>query len=606
MGEGVRLGGPVVPAASLVATSIPTGYNSVMEPSRLGPYLIHQRLGRGGMGAVYEAEDTGTGRRVAVKILAAHFGDDEPLRRRFAAEIEALKRLRHPGIVELLAFGEEDGQPYFAMELVPGKSLEHLLRAGRRFGWRPVVQVAAEIAKALKAAHDAGCVHRDLKPANLLFTEDDAGRVGVKLADFGIARLFGDAGQTQAGSVVGTAEYMAPEQAAGLAVDHRADLYALGLVMFAMLTGRPPFQGGQPLEVLGRQRRERPPRVSTLVPDVPPALDDLIDRLLAKEPSARPPSALVVARQLSAIDAAAANVAGGGLPGQGKTTAADAVTREVRSDTHTGGAAEVDLFAPTRDIPGPRAAGTRRGAAPGQATRNEDGPEVDFAGRETTPEFGREGDRPRPRNEYIDVEEERRRRTARETRWRRWEFGLRALAATALAAAVGLVGWWTLRSPTADELHAKIRALVEAGRDPLDGKKDAFDLIGRFLDRHPDDARGDELRGYRRDVEVDRLRRRVELRERRNQEPHLRVEREYRVALASRQSDPQAALTALEAILVMPPEIRFAAVNPRFEEDELLRDRGVWDDLVKRKIAEMRRLDAVEQRVERQDASRRE
>ena len=264
-----------------------------MEPTRLGPYAIRRRIGRGGMGTVYEAVDA-AGRPVAVKTLSAYLGDETGLRRRFEAEIETLKGLRHPGIIRLIAFGEDEGVPFFAMELVPGRSLEETLKAGRTFSWQETVTVAGEIARALKAAHDQGIVHRDLKPANLLLPDEPGG--GVKLADFGIARLFGDTGQTLAGTVVGTAEYMAPEQAAGGPVDHRVDLYALGLVMYAMLVGRPPFRGGEVGEVLRRQQRETPARVSAFVTDVPATLDRLIEKLLAKDPADRPATALALGR----------------------------------------------------------------------------------------------------------------------------------------------------------------------------------------------------------------------------------------------------------------------------------------------------------------------
>ena len=232
-----------------------------MDPTRLGPYTIRCQLGRGGMGTVYEAVDP-SGTAVAVKTLRAHLGDIAGVRRRFESEIEALKELRHPHIVRLLAFGEEEGRPFFAMELVRGHSLEELLKAGRRFTWEETVATALEITRALKAAHDRGIVHRDLKPANLLFPDAEGPDDGVKLADFGIARLFGDSRQTQAGTVVGTAEYMAPEQAAGEPVDQRVDLYALCLVMYAMLVGRPPLRGPDLADVLRRQQRETPPRVS--------------------------------------------------------------------------------------------------------------------------------------------------------------------------------------------------------------------------------------------------------------------------------------------------------------------------------------------------------
>ena len=292
-------------------------YTNPMNPTQLGPYEIKSRLGRGGMGAVYEAIDTTSGDTVAVKVLASHLADDPGLRSRFEAEIETLKNLRHPGIVRLLAFGEQDDQPFFAMELVRGKSLEQILRSGRRFTWQETVAVAVEVTRALKVAHDHGIVHRDLKPANLLvadpvsgLTEPEAGtdsqsnaaKVTVKLADFGIAKLFGGVAHTAIGHVVGTAEYMAPEQATGRPIDHRADLYALGLVMFAMLTGSPPFRGTQLTEVIDKQRRVIPPRVASLVPDVPAELDELLARLLSKDPAQRPASALALGRLLSAIE----------------------------------------------------------------------------------------------------------------------------------------------------------------------------------------------------------------------------------------------------------------------------------------------------------------
>jgi len=149
-----------------------------MQPTQLGPYSIGTRLGRGGMGAVYEATDTTTGATVAVKVLAAHLVDDPGLRSRFRAEIDTLKALRHPSIVQLLAYGEQDDQPYFAMELVRGQSLEQILRSGRTFSWRETVATGLAVAQALKVAHDHGVVHRDLKPANLLISTDGT----VKLA----------------------------------------------------------------------------------------------------------------------------------------------------------------------------------------------------------------------------------------------------------------------------------------------------------------------------------------------------------------------------------------------------------------------------------------
>ena len=374
-----------------------------MNPTRLGPYTITSRLGRGGMGTVFEAVDS-TGAAVAVKVLSSHLAEDPGLRRRFDAEIETLKNLRHPGIVRLLAFGEEDDQPFFAMELVRGRSLDHLLRDGRRFTWRETVAMAGEIARALKVAHDHGVVHRDLKPANLLVLETAAGAADaagptVKLADFGIAKLFGGAAHTALGNVVGTVEYMAPEQAAGRHVDQRADLYALGLVMYAMLTGGPPFKGKQFTEVISMQQRVVPPRVSSFVRDVPPELDELIARLLAKDPAQRPANALALSRLLAAIDALhppglGLATAGGTAPGNAAAarptespggapalpaatlpTARSAPPRAVVDPRSPGPTAHERSERPTRPVP----SGVDRSASPPDAdplaaTRDHAGP----------------------------------------------------------------------------------------------------------------------------------------------------------------------------------------------------------------------------------------
>ena len=273
-----------------------------MEAQQLGPYVLGKRLGRGGMGAVYEAKHQKTGEYVAVKVLASHLADDLGLKERFEAEIQTLKPLRCPGIVQLIAYGEDEGQPYFAMELVEGQSLERLIRGGRTFSAEEVIGFSIEIARSLKVAHDHGIIHRDLKPANLLIPDDaDGAHAGVKLADFGIAKLFGAASQTAHGSIVGTAEYMAPEQAAGKPLDARADLYTLGLVMFTMIAGKPPFRGSQLTEIITKQLRETPPRVSSFHHNIPKELDTLIDELLAKDPVKRPASALAVGRRLTAI-----------------------------------------------------------------------------------------------------------------------------------------------------------------------------------------------------------------------------------------------------------------------------------------------------------------
>ena len=161
-----------------------------MQIERLGPYQIVGKLGRGGMGTVYEAVNLETGEPAAVKLLSAALAEEEGFRGRFEAEIETLRKLNHPNIVKLFGFGEEDARLFYAMELIDGNSLEEELGRGRRFDWREVVRMVIEICRALRHAHDRGVIHRDIKPGNLLLASNGQ----VKLSDFGIARLFGNTG----------------------------------------------------------------------------------------------------------------------------------------------------------------------------------------------------------------------------------------------------------------------------------------------------------------------------------------------------------------------------------------------------------------------------
>ncbi len=249
------------------------------------------------MGTVYAASNQQTGEQAAVKLLSPALATDATFRERFSSEIESLKKLRHPNIVQLFGYGEQDGQLYYAMELIDGSNLQEELRRGRRFTWRDVTQIGIEVCAALKHAHDHGIVHRDLKPANLLYTNDE----NVKLLDFGIAKLFGNTGITT-GSVMGTADYMAPEQAEGKAVSPRTDLYSLGSVMYALLAGRPPFVGKSVPEVVHKVRFEPPIPVSRMALDVPVELDHLIDQLLEKNPQKRVPTALATSHRLKAME----------------------------------------------------------------------------------------------------------------------------------------------------------------------------------------------------------------------------------------------------------------------------------------------------------------
>lgn len=265
----------------------------------LGPYRIEEPLGRGGMGTVYSGVHAKSGERVAVKLIAAHVANEPRFRRRFDAEVKTLQRLRHDGIVRLIGFGEERGQLFYSMELVEGESLQKRIRREKRLDWQTTIDIAIQICAALKHAHDIGVIHRDLKPANLIITENDQ----VKLVDFGIAKIFGDGEQTMAGSVLGTADYMAPEQASSTGITARTDLYALGSVMYAMLTSRPPFTGKKVTEVIESLKRERPVPLGLINPELPDAVVSLVHELLEKDPADRPPTALAVMNRLKAMRA---------------------------------------------------------------------------------------------------------------------------------------------------------------------------------------------------------------------------------------------------------------------------------------------------------------
>jgi serine/threonine-protein kinase len=515
------------------------------------------------MGTVYEGVDE-AGVSVAVKTLSAHLGDDTGLRRRFEAEIEALKGLRHPGIVRLLAFGEDEGRPFFAMELVRGRSLEEILKSGRRFDWPEATAIATDIARALKAAHDQGIIHRDLKPANLLFPDEPAPGSRVKLADFGIARLFGDTGHTQAGTVVGTAEYMAPEQAAGGPVDGRVDLYALGLVIFAMLTGRPPFRGGEIVEVLRRQRSEQPPRVSVIVPEVPPAVDDLVARLLAKEPAGRPASALAVCRALATIEPLARDAdrmrADRDLAVPALPRASDTPTVAMPSSEPAG----VDLLAVTRITAGVADSGLTQ-----PFTQPTSPLAASLAHRATQPSRGAAaaaagGSRFTTVEELHQAARAEAQRTARRDHW------LRLAVAGGLLAAVAAGAYTALKPVTADQLHARIRGITER---PAGDLRDAGSLIEQFLARFPDDPRAAEIRELDHELQIDALDRRTRRRPR-DDAALPPIERDYRAAIAREPESAVACLAALEAILSLHDgDLAADAADAR-----------PWLDLVRRQI----------------------
>jgi len=264
---------------------------------RIGPYEVVGLIGRGGMGVVLKALDPGLNRIVAVKLLASTLATSPRARRRFLREARAAAAVCHEHVVTIHAVDEVDGVPYLVMQYVDGRSLQEKIEADAPLPLTVVLRIGMQVAAGLAAAHAQGLVHRDIKPANILL---ENGVERARITDFGLARAATDASVTQSGTVAGTPQYMAPEQARGEPVDHRTDLYSLGGVLYAMVTGQPPFDGDSTVAVLRRVSDERPQPVTLLNPDVPPWLAALIDRLMARDPAARYQTAALVAELLGA------------------------------------------------------------------------------------------------------------------------------------------------------------------------------------------------------------------------------------------------------------------------------------------------------------------
>ncbi|RAJ42343.1 serine/threonine-protein kinase [Kitasatospora sp. SolWspMP-SS2h] len=263
-----------------------------------GRYELGEILGVGGMATVYRALDHQLGRPVAVKVLNGGLADDPRFAERFAREARSAALLAHPRIVTVFDSGVDQGSPYLVMELVHGATLGRVIAEQGVLPVERAAGTAAAVLDALAAAHAQGLVHRDIKPGNIMITQDG----GVKVVDFGIARAGSSAGQqlTQTASVLGTAAYLSPEQATAGQVDGRADLYAVGCVLYEMLAGAPPFTADTPVAVTFKHVTEYPLPVSAHRPDVPPALDAAILRLLAKHPDERPADARSAAAELLA------------------------------------------------------------------------------------------------------------------------------------------------------------------------------------------------------------------------------------------------------------------------------------------------------------------
>ncbi|NUR61762.1 MAG: Stk1 family PASTA domain-containing Ser/Thr kinase, partial [Catenulispora sp.] len=269
-------------------------YPGAEQPRRLGDrYELGAVLGRGGMAEVFMARDTRLGRTVAVKTLRADLSRDPTFQARFRREAQSAASLNHPAIVAIYDTGEdfENGVsvPYIVMEYADGSTLRDLLHSGRRLLPERALEITAGVLQALDYSHRNGIIHRDIKPANIMLTRSGT----VKVMDFGIARAMADNGMTmtQTAAVIGTAQYLSPEQAKGETVDARSDLYSTGCLMYELLTGRPPFVGDSPVAVAYQHVREEPLPPSSYDPEVTPAIDAVVLKSLAKSADQRYQSA---------------------------------------------------------------------------------------------------------------------------------------------------------------------------------------------------------------------------------------------------------------------------------------------------------------------------
>jgi serine/threonine protein kinase len=272
------------------------------ELGRLGSFIIRKVIGQGGMGVVFLADDPRLDRSVALKVIRPNGSDDQTSKKRFLAEARSAAKIKSDHVVTIFEIGEANGTVFVAMELLTGVSLADSLSSNAGLPAAEILRIAREIAAGLHSAHEKGLIHRDIKPDNIWLESPNS---RVKILDFGLARPIEREVQfTNAGMVVGTPSYMPPEQASGHRVDARGDLFSLGCVLYRLCTGRLPFQGDSVLAVLNALATTVPPRIRTLNPGIPAPLDDLVARLLAKDPSARPQTAREVVEEIRRIEAA--------------------------------------------------------------------------------------------------------------------------------------------------------------------------------------------------------------------------------------------------------------------------------------------------------------
>jgi serine/threonine protein kinase len=511
-----------------------------MALEQLGPYRLERVLGQGGMGTVYAGVDQRNGQKAAIKVLSTLLGDRPSLRARFEAEIESLKRLRHPHIVQLMGYGEQEGHLFYAMELVDGRSLQDELKEGRPFAVSEVVRFGIEVAAALKLAHDTGIIHRDIKPANLMLTRDGH----VKLTDFGIAKLFGNSQLTADGGVVGTVDYMSPEQADGKPVTAKSDLYSVGGVLYALIARRPPFTGRSLPQIIHALKFDSPVPLRRLAPDVPEELERIVHQLLEKEPQQRIATALILGNRLKALEHALS------------APPATAVEGEYDLATDSGLAADIsratdltlDPGASASIAPNPTSAFDMTWDSAGTAAPPP--PMVDRGSPTQIDPLDARQQSASSRFTTVAEDERRRRREQQDEQRADWSFTL-VKSAVGIVAVVILVGGAFLlsRPPSADPLYNAIAEAASYG--DADTLARVENKIDQFLATYPSDSRTQEVAQWKRQLQQSLEQRKFDRRLRRPDDAAAMsaVERLYAEAMRDVAFQPDESLARLTALV---------------------------------------------------------
>jgi serine/threonine protein kinase len=537
----------------------------------IGPYQVVRVLGQGGMGTVYQGVNTKTQESVAIKVIAASLAQHQRFRRRFDAEIQTLIKLKHPNIVQLIGFGEEKGMLFYSMEYVDGENLQQILRRDKQLPWERVVDMAIEVCSALKHAHDFGIIHRDLKPANLMLNSQGK----TKLTDFGIAKLFGANDATVEGSVLGTADYMPPEQAEGKPVSVRSDIYSLGSICYAALAGRPPFLGKTIPEILFNVRYGNLTPLSQLAQDVPSELSVLVEEMLRREPSMRPPTGLVVGNRLQSLRAGlqrrALEKQNEGMADVGnmrELTSIDIQNEPLPKGPSSRSPENETVVAPNLsrldraqrtesagNVPSARDAMTRVNdpasiAGPDDRTRVASGKPIDD--EDSHFELGRpSGIDHMSKTNFTEVGENERRRSTivfnepePTSHWNQ-AVGIGGLVAALLAC--GFCIFWFTRPPSANQLYRELSVAMQSGED--DQMLGVETVAEKFQTLYANDPRSEEVGLFLNEIDNLRTIRQLQRKARRGGTDQLDpVEQAFLECIKAQEVDSELAKRKLQAI----------------------------------------------------------